>query len=226
MHKSSEYGCILLEQKYKQTDKQIKNFAIKLVKHLPFSDFEIFNAITELVNENVLSIIGDKLIQRRMVKDNELSLKRSNSGKMGGFAKHFAIAKEVAKEVANTEYEYENKSISNLDTNTNLLNTNLKKEKINKKEKSENFQIPDINDIEYFFRDKTEAANFFNFYESKAWMVGKNKMKNWKAAASGWMARNQKNGSQNKISNFVSEMDRALEIANRMIEDQKILKLN
>jgi len=29
----------------------------------------------------------------------------------------------------------------------------------------------------------------FNFYESKGWLVGKAKMKNWKAAASNWIAR-------------------------------------
>jgi hypothetical protein len=30
------------------------------------------------------------------------------------------------------------------------------------------------------------AEKFWNFYESKGWMVGKNKMKNWKAAIKTW----------------------------------------
>jgi len=36
---------------------------------------------------------------------------------------------------------------------------------------------------------KKESEKMFNFYESKGWLVGKAKMKNWKAAASNWIAR-------------------------------------
>jgi uncharacterized phage protein (TIGR02220 family) len=107
MHKSEEYGCILLEQKYKQTDQQIKNFAIKLVKHLPFSEHEIFNALSELLNEKVLHLIDDKIYQKRMVEDNELSLKRSEAGQKGGFATANSTANKPAKDTANSEYEYE-----------------------------------------------------------------------------------------------------------------------
>ena len=32
-----------------------------------------------------------------------------------------------------------------------------------------------------------EADSFWNFYESKGWFVGKNKMKNWKAAVNNWL---------------------------------------
>ena len=38
-----------------------------------------------------------------------------------------------------------------------------------------------------------EADKFFNFYESKGWYVGKNKMKSWAGAAGGWIARNKTN---------------------------------
>lgn len=46
-----------------------------------------------------------------------------------------------------------------------------------------------------------EAKTFISFYESKGWMVGKNKMVNWKAAVSGWINRssepvNKTNGKQ------------------------------
>lgn len=36
-----------------------------------------------------------------------------------------------------------------------------------------------------------EAKKFVNFYASKGWMVGKNKMKDWKRAANGWKQRNE-----------------------------------
>ena len=40
--------------------------------------------------------------------------------------------------------------------------------------------------------NKKEAERFFYYYESQGWKVGKNPMKKWKMAASGWILRNQK----------------------------------
>ena len=37
-----------------------------------------------------------------------------------------------------------------------------------------------------------DAETFFDFYESKDWLVGKNKMKNWKACIRTWEKRNIK----------------------------------
>ena len=40
--------------------------------------------------------------------------------------------------------------------------------------------------------DFTQASNFYNFYQSKNWYVGKNKMKDWKAAARNWISKQPK----------------------------------
>lgn len=57
-----------------------------------------------------------------------------------------------------------------------------------------NHTKPNKEDILAYFLEKKstqkEADKFFNFYESNGWKVGKNPMKNWKAAASGWLSRN------------------------------------
>jgi uncharacterized protein YdaU (DUF1376 family) len=117
MHKSEEYGTILLKQKDKQSDNQIKNFASKIAKYLPYSIGEITEGITELVNEKVLQIDGDKLLQKRMVKDNTLSIARAKAGKKGGMKNPFAKPKEEAnkeaKPQANTEDEDVNKNLVN-----------------------------------------------------------------------------------------------------------------
>ena len=50
--------------------------------------------------------------------------------------------------------------------------------------------------IDYFLvkgSNKQEAEKFYFFYESNGWKVGKNPMKDWKMAASGWISRNKKN---------------------------------
>ena len=50
--------------------------------------------------------------------------------------------------------------------------------------------------ITYFLEkgsNKREAERFFYYYESQGWNVGKNPMKDWNMAASGWISRNKKN---------------------------------
>lgn len=118
MHKSDEYGVILLHQKDQQSTDQIKNFATKLLRHLPYTEEIIYLGLKELIDEKVLSIKGDKLSQGRMVSDNELSKKRAEAGKKGGFATKFAKEFAIPKTSPNTEYEYVNEN----EVNNSLIN--------------------------------------------------------------------------------------------------------
>lgn len=55
------------------------------------------------------------------------------------------------------------------------------------------FVIPSPEDLVSYFESKEsnsiEAKKFFDYYESNGWKVGKNKMKKWQSAASGWITR-------------------------------------
>jgi len=109
MHKQDEYGMILLKQKDKQADKQIENFALKVAKHFPYPFDVTLAGLTELVTEGVLTIDGDYLIQKRMVKDCAISEKRASAGQTGGkatqeFVKAKLEASAKAKSEANPEY--------------------------------------------------------------------------------------------------------------------------
>jgi hypothetical protein len=83
LHKQEEYGKILLKQKHKQSEKQIENFAKVISRLLPFDLQYILIGLDDLIEEKVLRIEGDYLIQKRMVRDNEISVMRSNVGKKG-----------------------------------------------------------------------------------------------------------------------------------------------
>ena len=65
-----------------------------------------------------------------------------------------------------------------------------KREEIDKKEKKiKRFVAPLVDDIRNYCierKNNVDCVKFFNFYESKGWMVGKNKMKDWKAAVRTW----------------------------------------
>jgi len=64
------------------------------------------------------------------------------------------------------------------------------------------FKAPSIEDVVQCFTDKghphpkIEGARFWNYYESKGWVVGKNPMKNWQAAVAGWMSRSKPNSNK------------------------------
>lgn len=131
-HKCEPYGGILLKQKDKQNESMCLNFALKLANLLPFNLPVIQEAIIELLDEKVLHIDGDFLYQKRMVRDNEISVIRSESGKKGGKNtqskhKNFAKAKSKAKNEQNPEDEYE-------DVNENKEE---KKKRITKEKKPE-----------------------------------------------------------------------------------------
>ena len=81
MHKSTHYGKVLLKQKHKQNTKQIKNFASQLDRQMPYSINEIESGLNELIDEGVIELNGEYIVQRRMVKDNDVSQKRSIAGK-------------------------------------------------------------------------------------------------------------------------------------------------
>lgn len=126
MHKSEDYGTILLKQKDKQTGKQTSDFATKLVRQMPYDADTIERALEELLEEEVLRIEGDYLYQKRMVKDGRLSDIRASAGKKGGrkkaeidfansFANDFAIAKSVANTEIEIEYENDNESVGDIE---------------------------------------------------------------------------------------------------------------
>ena len=62
----------------------ISNFACQLARNLLFTEAEIEAALDELIAEKVIILEADKLIQKRMVKDNDISEKRKIAGFKGG----------------------------------------------------------------------------------------------------------------------------------------------
>ncbi len=62
------------------------------------------------------------------------------------------------------------------------------------KDKKKGFIKPSIEDIDVYCKEKEisiEAERFIDFYESKGWLIGKAKMKDWKATVRNWARRNK-----------------------------------
>ena len=60
------------------------------------------------------------------------------------------------------------------------------------KKSSSHFQKPSLEDVRAYCisrSNKVDPEQFFNFYESKGWIIGKSPMKDWRAAVRTWEKR-------------------------------------
>ena len=109
------------------------------------------------------------------------------------------IYKQDSKEILSRSIILKHKgSIKNYTDNTNINITNTNLTYSNKG----SFKKPTIDEIILYCgkRDNNiRGAEFYDFYESKGWMVGKNKMKDWKAAVRTWEQRKYKKQTMSKL---------------------------
>lgn len=105
----------------------------------------------------------------------------------------------------------------------------IREEEIEKKESKRaqaRFTKPTIEEIKDRIAEMNyniDAERFFNYYESNGWMVGRNKMRDWKAALTTWSKSNQpqqQSRPQQKES-MSDKVDRIL--GNRNIQDAEVL---
>ena len=102
--------------------------------------------------------------------------------------------KTNSKELVNTQNE--NNEKINFKKEADAKNEDVHKQKLEK-------SLPkNVEEVEAYFlskeKSKTQANMFFNYYEANGWMVGKNKMKNWRAAANNWILYDKKNIKSNQ----------------------------
>lgn len=67
-----------------------------------------------------------------------------------------------------------------------------------KNKKTIRFVPPTVEEVKQYCEEnnyKLDAQRFVDFYESKGWMIGKNKMKSWQAAVRTW-TRKAKEGTK------------------------------
>ena len=87
------------------------------------------------------------------------------------------------------------------------------------KKGSSRFQKPTIEEIRQYCLEKgynVDAEQFFNFYESKGWLVGKSPMKNWRAAVSTWNKREKEIPQRKRESRKESAFEHNLKVMDQM----------
>lgn len=80
------------------------------------------------------------------------------------------------------------------------------------KEKSQRFEPPSLEEVQAYCHERSngiDAQHFTDFYASKGWMVGKNRMKDWKAAVRTWERNKKSKGEEAVESNSKNQSGRS-----------------
>lgn len=127
---------------------------------------------------------------------------RREAGKKGALMRWNSEQQSIANDSKNSKCHFANgkNSLSESDSESDYkeISPNGDKEKAADAAhapKSTRFHPPDAEEVRAYFTGKggtdTQAQRFRDYYESNGWRVGRNPMKNWKAAASGWISRDK-----------------------------------
>jgi len=148
-------------------------------------------------------VLTDKGWENKRCNENikefrKTSNKNKKNGAKGGRPAKTKACKETQKEPSGLIMETQQEPKHNPNHKPITNNHKPIKEKIKRKA----FVKPKENEINKFaFDEKINLSGYFDFYESNGWKVGKNPMKDWKAAARGWSKR-RPNFSNQQDQNF------------------------
>jgi hypothetical protein len=147
----------------------------------------VLRSLIDLLGNDVLQFDGVLLTQKRMKNDGEVSKKRADAGKKGGNSKNKKEAK--LKQIPVNE----NVVVNDFDNKIEITNN----------KKSKKFQIPTVEEIKNYCQEREnriDSQKFYDFYQGKGWMIGKNKMKDWKACVRTWERNDNSNGNSSQIN--------------------------
>ncbi len=110
-----------------------------------------------------------------------------------GYIERTVIFRQGSKEILSRYIKLKDKgSLKNYTDNTNINITNTNLTDSNKKAFFKKPTFDEVNNYCLKRNNNVDAEAFIAFYGSKGWMVGSNKMKNWKQAIITWEKREAK----------------------------------
>ena len=131
-----------------------------------------------------------------------------------GYIQRTVIYRQGSKEILSRSIKLVDKpsiNISTDNTNININNTNL-----TDSNKKAFFKKPSLDEVKNYCilrKNNIEAEAFIDFYSSKNFMIGKNKMKDWKACVRTWESREKKNPkTMSKLDAQINEWQKAKEL--------------
>ena len=112
---------------------------------------------------------------------------------------------------------------SSMQDGTLVQHTNIENKYINNnslyKKSNSHFQKPSLDEIRQYCisrGNKVDPEQFFNFYESKGWIIGKSPMKDWRAAVRTWEKREKEIPQRKRESRKESVLEHNLKVMDQM----------
>ena len=207
--------------------KQLPNeTAGRLFKHI-FAYINDENPVSEDLLLNIAFESIKQHLKRDLLKYENKKQQWSEAGKKSAEQRALNKSNELQRNPTNVKSVATVSTVSVIDSvNVSVSDSVIVSDSVNdillkKESKKDIFKKPTLDDCKTLFLNKTafnwtekfalsEATIFFNFYESKDWFVGKNKMKSLSGAIGGWIARSEKTetekGSQTKKGNSTADL--------------------
>ena len=131
-----------------------------------------------------------------------------------GYIQRTVIYKQGTKQIMHRFINLKDKGsvkIMTDNTNINITNTNLTDS--NKKAFFKKPTLVEVKNYCILRKNNIDAESFIDFYESKGWQIGKEKMKSWKACVRTWESREKnKPKTMSKLDAQINEWQKAKEL--------------
>jgi hypothetical protein len=150
------------------------NHKPKKYKGMEIETGQLVTGLNELSIQTGLSIQSIRTIIKRLKSTNEITIKTNSKG-------------SIIQLVNYCKYQTSTSELTNKQQATNKQVTTNNNDKNDKKER--NIIPPTLEMLISYQEERRTNVNvnkFFNHYEAKNWMIGKNKMKDWQAAYRTW----------------------------------------
>lgn len=180
------YPIEFLAECFGLTESEIGTFLIALIEQFKYGHLSSFD-LMKVVN-------GNEKIIKKFTEDNEGSFYNkwlqikiderkaySESRRKNRMGEHILSHDNISLDnLTKNDIEDEDENIN--------INKDINKDKDGKKQK--NFIPPTVDEVKQYIKEinytDIDPSKWWNFYESKGWMIGKNKMKNWRSAVATW----------------------------------------
>lgn len=197
--KQNNGGVFMLNERIAYTDEMLSTLFRRkpMIVKLALETFKQFGMI-EIV-ENVITIPN---WEKHQSVDALEKIRENNRIRV---QKH----REKQKELCNVTVTLCN----TLDTSNSISTSNSQLSN----SKRQGFIKPTIEEIKGY-NSEIDAEAFWNFYESKGWLIGKNKMVSWHSAVANWLKRDNEKKPQSVRDTKAKEIDLDKELES-MIND-------
>lgn len=131
-------------------------------------------------------------------KNRQIALEREEKRRAEREQYNTNVHERTQKTTKSTETETETGTETETETGT-IINNNkssCNSECIETHSRSKKFVIPSLEQVKAYCEERNNRVNaerFYSYYQSNGWKVGKNPMKDWKAAVRNWESNGYKN---------------------------------